>query len=198
MLVPVPGCATNIRDLLDGGEDALAVLEVVANVAGNASATSIVCVALIRYGNTDIVVVEDPVAGALETNLLIPVPCSASNVRNLLDWCKDAFSILKVVSNIAGNTSSVFVISIALIGNGDANVVIVEDPVAGALKASLLVPVPCSASDISNLLDGGKNAGSLDQVVANIAAHTGAVLVISIALIRNWDTDSVVVENPVA
>jgi hypothetical protein len=49
-----------------------------------------------------------------------------------------------------------------LIRNWDANSVVVEHPVAGALKTGLFVPVPGSTSHIGDLLDGGEDASSID------------------------------------
>lgn len=63
--------------------------------------------------------------------------------------------------------------------------------------ANLVIPVPSGTSDISNLLDGGKNTGSLNQVISLVAGHTESVSVISIALIGDWNANSVVVEDPV-
>jgi hypothetical protein len=70
---------------------------------------------LVRNWDTHSVVVEHPVAGALETGLFVPVPGSTSNISNFLDGGKDALSVNQIVSNVAGKASSIAVESIALI-----------------------------------------------------------------------------------
>ncbi len=65
-----------------------------------------------------------------------------------MGWGLRALSVLKVVSLITGNARSVVVEGGALVGDGDADSVAVEDPIVGALKADLFVPVPRSAADV--------------------------------------------------
>ena len=63
-----------------GREDASTIFKVVSIVAS--SAVSIVSTgsALIRNRHADIVIVEDPVSGAGEADLIVPVPGSAAEV----------------------------------------------------------------------------------------------------------------------
>ena len=99
--------------------------------------------------------VENPVVRALKTDLLVPVPGSTSYIRDLLNGCLAAFSVLKIVTFIARLTSSKIIESSALIRDWDTNSILVEDPVVRALETCLLVPVPGSTANVRNLLDGG-------------------------------------------
>lgn len=130
-------------------------------------------------------------------DLLVPVPSGASNIRNLLSWGESALSVVEIVALVATEASASFIKGVALIGNRHTDVVAVEDPVVGALKTSLLVPVPGGASDIGNLLNGGEDALSVVQVIANITAEAGSVAIKGVALIRNGNTDFVSIEYPV-
>lgn len=91
---------------------------------------------------TDVIAVEYPVVGALKTGLLIPVPGGTSDIGDLLDWSEDTLSVVQVVANIAAEAVAIAVEGVALVGNGDTDFVGIENPVVGALKADLLVPVP--------------------------------------------------------
>ncbi len=99
--------------------------------------------------------VENPIVRALKADLLIPVPGGAADIRDLLNGCLTAFSVFKIVTFIARLASSSIIESSALIRDWDTNSILVEDPVVGALKTCLLVPVPGSTADVRNLLDGG-------------------------------------------
>ncbi len=101
---------------------------------------------MVGYGDADFIAVEDPIVGALETDLFVPVPSGASNVRNLLGWGQLTLSVVKVVSVVAAETVSTSVEGGALVGNRDADFVAVEDEVVGALETDLSVPVPSGAS----------------------------------------------------
>ena len=153
LLVPVPFSTAYIGYLLGGSELAFSVVEVVALVAGKTSSGAIEGVALVRYGDANVVFVEDPIVRALKANLLVPVPGSTADVRDLLNWGLSAFSILEVVSFIARLTGSGVIKSSTLVGNRDADSVLIEDPIVRALKANLFIPVPGSASYIRDLLD---------------------------------------------
>jgi len=56
---------------------------------------------LIRNRDANVVSVEDPIVGALKANLFIPVPGCTSDIRNLLNGCLTAFSVLKIITFIA-------------------------------------------------------------------------------------------------
>ena len=116
--------------MLDGGEHTLAIDEIVSDIAGKTGTSAIKGVALIRNWHTDIVFVKHPIARALKTDLLIPVPSSTANIRDLLNRGKHASSINKVVSGIACYTISTVVVSITLVRNGNTNSIVIEDPIA--------------------------------------------------------------------
>jgi len=86
----------------------------------------------------------------------------------------------------------------ALIRNWHTDVVSVENPSVGASKADLVVPVPSSTSRVSGLgvVEVRENALSFLEVVALVARGTVSVGSVGHALIRNWHTDVVSVENP--
>ena len=56
-----------------------------------------------------------------------------------------------------------------MVRDRDTKSVFVEDPVVGALKTCLLVPVPGGTANVRDLLDGGELASSVVQVVTSIA-----------------------------
>ena len=74
LLVPVPSSAADIGNLLSGSEDTFSVVQVVSSIARKTSASAIESVALIRDRNTYFIGIENPIVGALQTNLLVPVP----------------------------------------------------------------------------------------------------------------------------
>jgi len=84
-----------------------------------------------------------------------------------------------------------------LVRDRDTKSVFVEDPVVGALKTCLLVPVPGGTANVRDLLDGGKLASSFVKVITFIARLTGSSVIEGSALIRNRDTNVVIVEHPI-
>ena len=82
MIVPVPGSTSSIRWLgvVRVGEDTSSILEIVSFVAGQTVTSAITCCALIRNGDAGFVGVEDPIFGAGKTDLVVPVPCSTSEI----------------------------------------------------------------------------------------------------------------------
>jgi hypothetical protein len=132
---------------LGWGHRAFAVLEDVSLIAGNAGSTVVEGGTLVGNRNADSVT-EDPIVGALQTDLSVPVPRGTSYVSDLLNGGEGALSVLEIVSFVAGNTGATVVEGSALVGDGDADFVLVEDPIVGALYADLLIPVPCGASDV--------------------------------------------------
>jgi hypothetical protein len=117
------------------------------------------------------------------TDLVIPIPSGASYIGNLLNGSQDTCSIVKVISYITTQTGSSTVECIALRRYRYANFVIIEDPVAGALKADLVVPIPSGAADVSDLLGGGQHALSIVKVISYIATQTGSGTVECVALV---------------
>lgn len=83
-------------------------------------------------------------------DLLVPVPRAAANVGDLLNWSEDALSVVQVVTLVAAEAGTSVVKGVALIGNRDADLVSVEDPVVGALLADLPVPVPSGTSNVGD------------------------------------------------
>lgn len=98
--------------------------------------------------HADVVGIEDPVAGAFQADLLIPIPAGTADIGNLLDGGENTSTLNEVVSHIAGETLSIGIEGVALIGNRHTDSIVVKHPVARALEASLLVPVPGGTADI--------------------------------------------------
>jgi hypothetical protein len=101
--------------LLNWCQRAFTILEVVSFIARDASSRVIEGGTLVGNGDTGSILIENPVIRAFKTDLLVPIPTSASNVRNLLGWCLAAFSLLKVISFVTGYTCSSFVKSGTLV-----------------------------------------------------------------------------------
>jgi len=101
LLIPVPGGTADIADLLDGGEAAFSVVEVVTLIARLAGSSVVEGGALVRDGDANSEFIEDPVVGAFDADLLVPVPLSAAYVRDLLDGGELASSVVQVVTSIA-------------------------------------------------------------------------------------------------
>jgi len=85
-----------------------------------------------------------------------------------------------------------------LVGNGEADFLVVEDPSGRAFQADLVVPVPGSAAGIGWLGVVGvrEEAGALLEVVALVAGLTGTAGIVGLAVVRNGHADLLVVENP--
>ena len=128
--------------MLDWGESALSVVEIVANVAREAGTVAIESVALVGNWYADLVGVENPVGRALEAKLLVPVPSGAADVRDLLSGSEDALSVAQAVASVARKAGASAIESVALIRDRHADFVRIENPVVRALEADLLVPVP--------------------------------------------------------
>jgi hypothetical protein len=78
LVLPIPSSATSISNCLDGCLNALSTLKVVADIAAQASTGSVEGLTLIRDRHTNTIDVEDPVVGALQTFLILPVPCGTA------------------------------------------------------------------------------------------------------------------------
>jgi hypothetical protein len=104
--------------------------------------------ALIRDRHTDFVGVENPSLGAGDTDLVIPVPNTASGIGRLgvVEAGEDTGSILEIVALEAGKASTTVVVTGALVRNGNTNLVGIENPSLGAGHTNLVVPVPNSTS----------------------------------------------------
>jgi hypothetical protein len=91
---------------------------------------------LIGNWDTDIVAVEHPIVGTLKTQLLIPVPSGATDIRDLLNGGQDACPINEVISVVAANASSRLIESVALRRNLNTDSLSVEHPIVRALKTN--------------------------------------------------------------
>jgi hypothetical protein len=202
LVVPVPGGAASISGLgvVELGEEALSVLEVVSLEAGKASTGIVVGLALIGNGHTDFVGIESPLGRALKADLVEPIPGSAARVSGLcvVEVREEALSVLEIVSEIACKAVSAIFVSFTLISNRDANLVSIGEPSAGAFQADLVVPVPSSAAEIGGLgiVTIGENALSVFEVVSLEASNTGTGIVVSFAEIGNSNAHFLVVEGP--
>jgi hypothetical protein len=83
LVVPVPGSTAEVGRLgvVGGAEDASSVAEVVTLEASGTVTVGGMSFALIRDSDALLVSVENPSFGALEADLIVPVPSSASEVR---------------------------------------------------------------------------------------------------------------------
>ena len=88
--------------------------------------------------------------------------------------------------------------SAALVGNGNADLVGVEEPIIGTLQANLICPIPCSAAKIRwlSIIRLRKYTFSFLQIVSLIASSAGTSGIMSAALVRNGNTNFFSVENP--
>ncbi len=203
LVLPVPASATDVSGagVVEFGEEASSVLEVVAAVAGQAVALIVRGGALIGNRGADLVGVEEPSLGASEAFLAVPVPGSAADVGgvSIVEIGEDAGTVLEVVSIEAGEASTTVIVRGALIGDRHADLISIENPVLGAGKADLIVPVPGSASGIGGLgvVRGREDAGTILKVITLEAAQAGTSAVGGSALIRNRHADLVGVEDPV-
>ena len=100
--------------------------------------------------DTDLVLVENPMARALKAHLIIPVPGSTSEVTwlGIVGFREGTSSVFKVISLEAFRASSILVMFSTKIRNRDANFLGVEDPAIGALQADVVVPIPSSTSEV--------------------------------------------------
>ena len=105
--------------------------QIVSFEAGGAITGSVVSFALVRNRNADLVGVEDPSVGALQADLICPVPGSTSGISRLgvVGGREDAGTVNEVVALEAGSAGTGGIVSAALVGNGNADLVGVEDPV---------------------------------------------------------------------
>jgi hypothetical protein len=85
LIVPVPNTASGIGRLgiVEAGENASTVLEVITLEAGEASSTVIMRCTLIRNWNTDFISIENPSLRARDANLVVPIPHSTSGISGL-------------------------------------------------------------------------------------------------------------------
>ena len=166
-------------------------------IAGDTVSSGVEGLALIGDRNTHSLTVEDPVVGALKALLLTPVPKGTTEVRHLLSGSQDAFASIDDVSFVASDAISSKVESGALVGDRDADILTVEDPVVRALKADFICPIPGSASEVGVSFFGGQLAFSSIKNVSFVAAQTVSSGVEGGTLIRNWGADALSILDPI-
>ena len=85
---------------------------------------------MIGDGNTDTVSILDPVLGASEADLIVPIPGGTSEVSGLhvVGFREDAFSFNEVVSLVASSAVTIFGVFSALVRDGNTNFVSIKDP----------------------------------------------------------------------
>ena len=83
----------------------------------------------------EVVGIEDPSFGAGETFLIVPVPGSAPGVSGLgvVGVREEAGALLEVVALVAGLTGTAGIVGLAVVRNGHADLLVVENPQVGAL-----------------------------------------------------------------
>jgi aspartate carbamoyltransferase regulatory subunit len=203
LVSPVPGSATKISGLgvVEVREEALSILKIVSLETFSAETSGVVSLALVGDGHADLVSIEGPVLGAGEADLVVPVPGGASRVSGLgvVEVREEALSILKIVSLETFSAETSGVVSLALVGDGHANLVSIEGPVLGAGEADLVVPVPGGASRVSGLgvVEVREEALSILKIVSleTFSAETSGV--VSLALVGDGHADLVSIEGPV-
>jgi hypothetical protein len=107
-------------------------------------------------------------------------------------------TVFQIVAFVAGSTISIIGVSPALIRDGDTDFLRVEDPSIGAFQANLIVPVPSSTAQIGRLSVVGlrKDTFSFFKIVSVVARCAVSIFSMSFALVRNWGTHLVSVEDP--
>jgi hypothetical protein len=194
--VPIPGLASQILWLNWSWQDALSLDDFVSLVAWNTGSWSIELVAVVRNWNANTLWVEGPSGWALKTNLSVPIPSFTSQIFWLGNSWQNTFSLDDFVSLEAWNTGSWSIKLVAVVGNWNANTLWVEGPSGWALKANLSVPIPSLASQIFWLNWSWQNTFSLDDFVSLEAWNTGSWGIELVAVVRNWNTDTLWVEGP--
>ena len=181
-------------------EEALSFNQVISFEAFSAVTVFGMSFALIRDGDANLISIEDPSIRAFKANLVRPIPGSTSKVSGfgVVEVREDTLSFLKVISLEAFSAVTVFGMSFALIGNGNADFVSIEDPVFGAGKADLVIPVPGGASGVSGLgmVEFREDTLSFNQVISFEAFSAITILGMGFTLIRNSDTNVIIIKGP--
>ena len=81
--VPIPFTTSVISgmSIIEVGEEALTILKIVSFIASQAVSVDIMSGTLVGNWNTNLFVIEEPLVRAGKTDLVFPVPGSASEVR---------------------------------------------------------------------------------------------------------------------
>lgn len=136
---------------------------------------------------------EEPVLRAFETDLIGPIPGSATEIlRSVTFIAQNTLSVLKDISSVTCQTLSSIIVSLTKIANSHTDS-IVEDPSGRALRTSVVLLVPNSASRISwsNLFSQGAFSTG-EQVVSEVTAQTSTIKIVpSLAVIVHLSANSV-------
>ena len=195
LTVPVPCSTSKISRLgvVEGRELTNAVNEGVAFEAGSAGAVTVIGFAEVLHGHANLLeltageaeALEDEALGALEADLVVPVPLGTAEVERggCVGGGEDAGAVHQVVALEAGKAEAVGVVSAALVADGHTDLFGVEDPVLGTLKADLVVPVPLGAAGVRGLgaVEGRELTNAVDEGVAFEAGSAGTVGVVGFA-----------------
>jgi hypothetical protein len=153
-------------------------------------------------GNANLLVIESPTGRALEADLVVPVPGGAASISGLgvVELGEKALSVLKIVSLEAGNAGTGLVVSGAEIGDGNANLLVVESPLCRAFQANLIEPIPGSAARVSGLcvVEVREEALSVLEIVSEIACKAVSAIFVSFTLISNRNANLVGIGEPSA
>ena len=203
LVVPVPSGASKIGRSggVGGREDTLTIGKVVSLVARSTVTVVSMSSALIRDGHADIFSVSEIVLRASKTFLIVPVPFATADAAGVgsVESREDTLTVVQFVSFVARGAFTFFVVSSTLVRNGDADSVIVEEPVFRAGQASLVIPVPSGTSEVggSGVVGGREDTLTVNEVIAFVARGAGSVLIVRSTLIRNNDTSgSFFVKDP--
>ena len=179
LVFPVPGATTDVGGLPLRGFDAPSEVKVVAFIARSAGTEFVVRGALIRDIDAATVGSEDVLLGALEADLVLPVPAGTTLIRHLLNGGFNATTVLQSVAFVAAGTCTVAVMTGTLVRDGHTDALRVENPLFRTLKTELSVPVPLSAANIGGpFIPCRHGADTVAQVVSLVARETGSVVVV--------------------
>jgi hypothetical protein len=128
---------------------------------------------------------DEPVGGAAQTLVVVPVPDLAANIANGGREGKNTSSVLNFVSLEASCAESCSVVFAAEVADGNAQSVGVESPLGGALFADLFSPAPSLASGIAGPLrvGVGEETAAISDVVSSVAGDAVAGVVVGLALV---------------
>lgn len=169
-------------------------------VAGSTPPIDIERPAVIVQGLANSIVVKSEPLRAGDTDLLLPVPLSASQIRGTpnVDGVHNTPTVGYDESGVALDTLVIGVESLTVQVEEDASSTVVESVPGGTLEADLLVPVPAGTSQISGAVqvDLRENTGSsAGQVETLVAADAPVLLVEPLAVIIKRGADSIGVEH---
>ena len=183
------------------GRDTDSALKFITRVASCARTVISIAVAVVINRNTDLFGIEEPSVRAFQTNLIFPIPGSATEISRtgIVEVREDTLSFLKIIPFIARSTISTLSINaLAKIRRGDANFFVIEYPSFRALEANLVVPIPKTTARVSRLsiIKVREDALSLLDVISLEAGSTISIIRMSFALVRDGNADFVGIEDP--